>query len=125
VVPETVDVLIKSRYHGAFEVWEDDQKLFDGPDNLPVVVGESRKITIKARGYKDKTFTVSSDAKGRKFEFKLDRAPGPVPGPGSGSSSVKPPVDPGCKNVVADPSSPACRKQYCQFHPDDVRCGAE
>jgi hypothetical protein len=80
VVPETVDILIKSRYHGSFEVWEDEQKLFDGPDNLPVVVGESRKITIKARGYKDKTFTVASDAKGRKFEFKLDRAPGPIPG---------------------------------------------
>jgi len=109
---------------GSFEVWENDRKLFDGPDNLPVAVGESRKITIKAKGYKDKTFTVSSDVKGRKFEFKLDRIPGVPIGPGSGSA--KPPqVDPGCKNVVADPSSPACRKQYCQFHPDDLRCGAE
>jgi hypothetical protein len=121
VNPETVEILIKSKFHGSFEVWEDDRKLFDGPDNLPVVVGESRKITIKARGYKDKTFTVGADAKGRKFEFKLER----LPGPGPGSGSTRPPVDPGCKSIVVDPSSAACRKQYCQFHPDDLRCGAE
>ncbi len=79
-VPESVGILIKSKFHPAFEVWEDDRKLFDGPDNLPVPVGESRKITIKARGFKDKTFTVASDIKGHKLEFKLDRAPGPGPG---------------------------------------------
>jgi len=119
VNPDTVEILIKSKYHTSFEVWEDDRKLFDGPDNLPVVVGESRKITIKARGYKDKTFTVGADAKGRKFEFKLERLPGPGPG------SARPPADPGCKSIVVDPSSAACRKQYCQFHPDDLRCDAE
>ena len=119
VVPDTVDILVKSRYHGVFEVWENDTKLFDGPDNLPVEAGKTRKITIKARGYKDKTFTVAADAKGRKFEFKLDRAP--TTGPGS----AKPPDDPGCKAIVRDPSSPACRKQYCQFHPDDMRCNTE
>jgi hypothetical protein len=119
-IPETVEVLIKSRHHPRFEVWEDGRKLFDGPDNLPIAVGESRKITIKARGYKDMTVTVASDAKGRKLEFnKLARIAGPDPGPGPR------PSDPGCKNVVVDPSSPACRKQYCQFHPDDLRCGAE
>jgi len=126
-MPDTVDIIIKSRYHGTFEVWENDQKLFDGPDNLPIEVGKSRKITIKARGFKDKTFTVSADARGRKFEFpKLERAAGVTgPGPGPGSGSAKPPADPGCKNIVVDPSSAACRKQYCQFHPDDMRCSAE
>jgi hypothetical protein len=124
-IPATVDILLKGKYLTTFEVYEDGKKLFDGPDNLPVVVGESRKITIKAAGYREKTFTVSSDAKGRKFEFKLDKIPGVVIGPGSGSSKPPPPTDPGCKNVVVDPSSPACRKQYCQHHPDDLRCGAE
>ncbi|HWU87121.1 MAG TPA: serine/threonine-protein kinase [Kofleriaceae bacterium] len=124
-IPTTVDILIKSKYHPSFEVWENDKKLFDGPDNLPVVAGESRTITIKVRGYKDKTFTVSSEAKGRKLEFKLDRIPGQGTGPGSGSQAKPPPADPGCRNVVVDPSSTACRKQYCQFHPDDLRCGAE
>jgi eukaryotic-like serine/threonine-protein kinase len=127
-VPDTVDILIKSRYHGAFEVWENDQKLFDGPDNLPIEAGKTRKITIKARGFKDKTFTVSADARGRKFEFpKLERAAG-VTGTGTGSSgtgTTKPPTDPGCKNIIVDASSAACRKQYCQFHPDDMRCNAE
>jgi hypothetical protein len=130
IVPETVDILIKSKYHPSFEVWESDKKLFDGPDNLPVVVGESRKITIKARGYKEKTFTVASDAKGHKLEFKLDRdqtarpGPGPGPGPGSGSGSSKPTptADPGCRNVVVDSKNAACLKQYCQFHDEDLRC---
>ena len=124
-IPATVAILIKSKYHTSFEVWENDKKLFDGPDNLPVVAGESRKITIKARGFKDKTLTVASEAKGRKLEFRLDRIPGQVIGPGSGSGSAKPQGDPGCRNVVVDPSSVPCRKQYCQFHPDDLRCGAE
>ncbi len=116
VMPDTVEILIRSKNVHSFEVWEGDNKLFDGPDNLPVVVGESRKITIKARGFKDKTFVVTSDAKGRKLEFKLDR----IPGTGHGSS--RPPTGPDCTKVVADPNSAACRKQYCQFHPDEARC---
>jgi serine/threonine-protein kinase len=118
VIPDTVQILIKSRYHPSFEVWENDRKLFDGPDNLPVVAGESRKITIKARGFKDRTITVPSSARGGKFELpRLDRIPGPGPGPGSSK-----PADPGCKNIVVDPSNTACVRQYCQFHPDDMRC---
>ena len=119
MIPETVQILIKSRHHPTFEVWENDRKLFDGPDNLPVVAGESRKITIKARGFKDKTLTVPSSARGGKFELpRLDRVAGPGPGPGSS----RPPADPGCKNIVVDSSSAACVRQYCQFHPDDMRC---
>jgi serine/threonine protein kinase len=123
VIPDTVQVLIKSKYHTSFEVWEDGRKLFDGPDNLPIVVGESRKITIKARGFKDKTFTVPSNARERKFEFRLDRAPGPGPGPGSGSA--RPPADPGCRHIVADPYNKACIEQYCKFHKNDDRCNLE
>jgi hypothetical protein len=121
VIPDTVEILIKSRYHTSFEVWEGGRKLFDGPDNLPVAAGESRKITIKARGYKDKSYTVSSKAKDRKFEFRLV----PIQGPGPGSGSAKPPPDPGCRHIVADPTSEACRKQYCQFHKNDDRCNME
>jgi hypothetical protein len=118
VIPDTVQILIKSRYHPTFEVWENDRKLFDGPENLPVPAGETRKVTIKARGYKDKTIIVASTTKGGKIELgRLASIPGTGPG-----SSRPPPPDPGCKNMVADPDSPACRKQYCQFHPEDKRC---
>jgi hypothetical protein len=128
LLPEPVGVLIVSKSPPTFEVWENDRKLFNGPDNLPVPVGESRKITIKARGYKDKTFTVAADIKGHKLEFKLDRMTGSGPGPGPGSGSAGPgsgsakPSDPGCKNVVVDARNDACLKQYCKSHPEDLRC---
>jgi hypothetical protein len=60
-IPETVEVLIggttpHSRSGRTAEA-------VDGPDNLPIAVGESRKITTGAR-FAD-MITVASDAKGR------------------------------------------------------------
>ena len=122
-VPVPVQILIKSKYHRSFEVWEDGKKLFDGPDNLPVIAGQPRTITIKAHGYKDKHLEVTSHTKSGKLDFKLERV-APQHNPGVGSGSAKP-ADPGCKAVIVDPSNLACRRQYCQFHPNDMRCDAE
>jgi serine/threonine-protein kinase len=124
--PATVDILVRVKNVAAFQLYENGVKLLDGPDNVPVPVGGSRTLVIKAPGFRDKTITVAADARGRKLEVRLDRAGGPGPGPGPGSGSGrKPPSDPGCQNVVVDPSSQACRAQYCQYHPKDMRCGME
>jgi serine/threonine protein kinase len=120
VLPETIPVLITVKGVATFDVFEDGKKLFESSDVLPVTPGTPRKIVIKARGYRDKKVTV--DGKVRKIEVRLDRIPGGT-GPGSGTTPPPPGVD--CRNVVVDPKSKACRKQYCSLHPTDVRCETE
>jgi hypothetical protein len=121
VAVEATRVLIKVKNVAAFDVYEDGKKLFEGSDMLPVVAGTPRTIVIKARGYKDKKLVV--DGRTSKIEVKLAALPGGRDN-GSGSATPPPPgVD--CRNVVVDPKSKACRKQYCGVHPTDVRCDTE
>jgi serine/threonine-protein kinase len=106
-----------------FEVFENGIKLFDGPDSLDVVPGQPRLITVKARGFREKSFSV--DGKDKVLKLKLDRIPGPV-GPGSGSGTpviVPPKLD--CSNQIKDPKSGACVKQYCGRHANDPTCDIE
>jgi hypothetical protein len=124
---EVVKVPLFARNGIAFEVWENGAKLFEGPDNLEVPVGEKRMVVIKARGFKDKTLVV--DTKKKKVQFSLDRIPGPGPGPGHvtppgpGSGSAAPPPGPNCANAIVDPKNKACVAQYCAIHPDEDKCG--
>jgi len=108
-----------------FEVFENGTKLFDGPDSLDVIPGQPRLITIKARGFKEKSFSV--DGKDKVLKLKLDRIQGPV-GPGSGSGSGTPIITPpklDCTNQIKDPKSSACVKQYCARHSNDPTCDIE
>jgi serine/threonine-protein kinase len=111
-VPQ-VQVLLTCRSVLHFEVYEKNgDKLFDGPDNLPVDKGRTRTVMIKAPGFKDHMLHVDSTQ--HKVEFGLVRlrgaagipGPGPAhgsntipgPGPGSGTVPVNPSQNPGNQN---------------------------
>ncbi len=117
VAAKTVQVLIRTNL-AAFEAWEGSKKLFDGPDNLEIPEGGERKITLKAKGYKDKAVTVS--AKDRKPKFTMTRLPGSNTNPGSGNplpnngNPTNPNPQSKCTGTKADLQIPACRDAYCQ-----------
>src|SRR5262249_27577971 len=58
VVASSLPVLLMDKNGVAFEVYEGGKKVLDGPDNLDIVPGTPRTITIKSRGFKDKQITV-------------------------------------------------------------------
>jgi len=139
--PEVVLVPLFARNTSQFEVYEDDVKLLDGPDNLEVPKGQKRTVVIKARGFKDKVLVVQGVKK--RVQFSLDRVagprpipgpgpgPGPAPGPGSADpvpthQTPQPQPGPNCANAIVDIKSKACVAQYCTVHPNDVsKCGLE
>jgi tRNA A-37 threonylcarbamoyl transferase component Bud32 len=115
---EVVQVALFARNGVAFEVFEDGEKLFDGPDILEVPKDGKRTVVIKAKGFKDKTLVVQGIKK--RVQFALDRVSGPGP------HTVPQPPGPNCSNEIVDPSSKPCVAQYCAKHPDDVsKCGLE
>jgi serine/threonine protein kinase len=116
---DVVLVPLFARNGVAFEVFENDVKLFDGPDNLEVPRGEKRTVVIKARGYKDKTIIV--EGKKKRVQFSLQRIAVNV-APGSGHTSPPPPPGPNCTNSIVDPKDKACIAQFCAAHPDDRKC---
>jgi hypothetical protein len=149
-VPQ-VQVLLSARNVTHFDVYENGAKLFEGPDNLPVNKGETRTVTIKASGFKEKVLVVDSTK--HKVQFFLARAPGSGPGsghgsstslpPGQGSGTVNPPplsgnsggnpgpgsgkvytpnLGPDCTNKIVDPKSKACVDQYCAKHSEEDKC---
>jgi serine/threonine protein kinase len=117
--PPAVPVLLFAKNGITFEVYEDGKRLFEGPDSLPVTPGSPRKITIKAKGFKDKVVVV--DGKKKKLQFRLVRAGGHAPGPGSDP----PPPAVNCSAKIVDPTSKACIAQFCGKHPDNHLCGLE
>jgi hypothetical protein len=138
-----VQVLLAARNVTRFGVYDENgDKLFDGPDVLPVDKGGTRTVVVKAPGFKDKTLVVDSTK--HKFQFVLAHQPGAgIPGPGSGHGSntvpVNPPpnngnpgpgsgkvytpsLPPDCSNKILDPRSKACVDQYCAKHQDEDKC---
>jgi serine/threonine-protein kinase len=73
VIANGVQVLLTVKNAGVFEVYEDGNKIMDGPDMLTVAPDKPRTVTIKVHGFKDKVVTV--DGKTKKLELKLDRVP--------------------------------------------------
>jgi hypothetical protein len=90
--------------------------------------GDVHTITVKAKGYKDKT--VSVDGKQGRVKVTLEPLKAVIPphqGSGAnqhtGSGATHNPL-PGvdCSNTVVNMSA-GCRKQYCDHHPDDASHG--
>jgi serine/threonine-protein kinase len=126
---DVVHVKLTMKGGKKFEVFDGDTKLFDGPGVLDVPKGEIRIVTVKARGFKDKPIEVLGVNK--PMTFSLDKSPGPKPpdvGLGSGSGAahvvIPPPPPPrmDCTNQLLEPTSKACRDQFCPTHKDHDKC---
>lgn len=117
--PAEVAVQVVGKGGVSVELWEGHKKLPRGP--ILIVGGKAREITVKARSYRDKKVRI--DGSRAEVEVALAKVGGTGPGPGPGSATEPQAAD--CSKVVVDPKSAACRKQYCKYHADDVRCQME
>jgi serine/threonine-protein kinase len=114
VAPTAIAVLLKLKTNGPFTIWENGRQILVGPGNLKVVPGERRTITLKAKGFKDKTITV--DGKKEEVVTRLDKdKPDGPPDP--------PKLD--CSKQVLDVKNAACRKQFCKHNPNNPTCIAD
>ena len=118
--PEKPMVAVKLTVKGGgfFDVFDGDVRVLEGPGDLQIPEGETRTVTIKAKGFKDKTVTL--DTKKKRLQIRLDRiASGHV-----GDRPDPPKLD--CSKRMVDPANAACKKQYCDLHPDDFgKCGLQ
>jgi serine/threonine-protein kinase len=110
----------------AFEIWENGAKIASGPDSLEVAEGQTRSLTLKAKGYRDKDVTL--DSKSKKQKFTLTRAPVVNTNPNPNTTNPNNTnTNPGskCTGTKKDMQSSTCRPVYCKAHPDDPDCGIE
>lgn len=136
VVPAGVRIMVFLKNGGEFEMFEDGQKIMDGPGELTVQPNTTRNIKIVAKGYKDKLVPITSKSKA-KLEVKLDRA---IVAPvactaatcpagtkcekdGKCKKIAPPPLD--CSARIVVPSNRACVAQYCAGHKSDPACDLE
>ena len=125
--PQVVNVAIRSPSTSSFQIYENGKKVLEGPGTIPVTPGKPRSLAVRANGFKPTTIYL--DGKVTNFAIRLEKLPTVTPGSqcSQGSGTVKPPVDPGCKGIMARPLDPACRAQFCAIasHKDDPRCLVE
>jgi serine/threonine-protein kinase len=126
LAPPPVDVVIDANV-AKFEVLEGGVPVLNGI--VAVRPGDVHTITVKAKGYKDKTITVDGKLGRVKVALEPVRS-NPIP-PHQGSGAVQhngsgathnPPPGVDCTNTVVNMSA-GCRKQYCDHHPDDASHG--
>lgn len=88
-----------------FAAYEGSTLLFDsGPDFVEVTPGTPRTITLKVKGYKPGTITLTGKEPGLQIK-----------------ATLKPePLD--CSVSFADPKNAACKAQFCKTHSTDSRC---
>ena len=126
--PPPVDVVIDANV-AKFDVLEGGVPVLNGI--VAVRPGEPHTITVKAKGYKDKTLTV--DGTQGRVKVALEPVKGTTIPPHQGSAATtnthngsnathNPPPGVDCTNTVVNMSS-TCRKQYCEHHPDDASHG--
>jgi hypothetical protein len=128
---DVVHVKLVARGVKKFEVFDGDTKLFDGPGLLDVRKGETRTVTIKARGFRDKQLDVDGVNRTTPTTFSLEKMPDSGTGSGSGSTHVvipppPPPPKLDCTNKILDPTpNGPCIKQFCAAHKDNDKCQIE
>ncbi len=118
VTPKTTSVSLVAMNLNAYEVYLDGNVLpLSGLEHVvEVPEGEKVKVTIKAKGFKDKELTL--DGKLRAFKFSLTKIATPPVIP------VTPPP-PKCTGTPKDlmKSAPAgCGAKFCKEHPDNPNC---
>ena len=131
--PKPVHVIITTEPDlTEFDILENNVKIPDALDFVPVVPGKPRSVVIRAKGFKDKPVVL--DGTKTRIAVRLEAkstGPGPGPGPGSNHGGGLEQLGhqhpgPNCNATILD-NSKHCRDQYCAHHPDDMAhgCGTE
>jgi serine/threonine-protein kinase len=105
--PATVSVIVDSKNASFFEVYEGKTLLGTSATIVEVEKGKTRTITLKARGYKDKTIVL--DGTKKKVVEKLER-----------EKTDTPKLD--CSSTLKDPKNQKCKDQYCLHNPTKTVC---
>ncbi|HEY5944626.1 MAG TPA: protein kinase [Kofleriaceae bacterium] len=119
---DTIDVAVFTEpFVNDFEIWEAGKKVQDGDEDLAITPGTTRKIVVKAKGFKDSK-PIVVDGKKKRLRVKLQVAGGGTKPPDP--NNTKPPgID--CSATIKDPKNKKCIAQFCASHTDDMRCDAE
>jgi hypothetical protein len=118
--PKVIHVVVSTNV-ATFEIWEDGKKLTTGPDSLAVPDGTERKLTLKAKGYRDADVTLDSKTKKQKFILKREASTNVKPNHGTNTTNQ----GPKCSGTKVDLQSDTCRPVYCKAHPADIACSVE
>jgi tRNA A-37 threonylcarbamoyl transferase component Bud32 len=111
VAPKLIPVTISSNAPGAI-VYDGKKALGPAPQTIQVDPDLPVAITVKAKGYKDRTMQLDGGDDAVKFDLsKVITGGGGGHGSGNGSGSGTNPQD--------------AIKKYCKEHPDELRCQAE
>ena len=110
VVATAHQVLVKVAGIAKFEIFDGEDKLVDGPENVEVLGDNTRTLVLKARGYKDLEVEISGNKPS--FQFKMERVKVTTPvGPINPIDPPPPKLD--CRRKVTDPKNPTCIAQFC------------
>ncbi len=115
VEPATVSVELVTAANIKFDIYENGEKIGEGPGTFELPKGTKKKLVLKAKGYKDQTISIDGKKKAVALSFaKIPTTPNPP----------NPPT-PKCTGTAADLKSSApkgCGTLYCKSHPTDARC---
>ena len=120
--PETISVELVTASNVKFEIWEGGQKIGEGPGTFELPKGTKKKVTLKAKGYKDQSVTI--DGKKKAVAVSFAKLPNQTNTNPNGNTTTNPPP-PKCSGTAADLKSSApkgCGTIYCKSHPTDARC---
>ena len=114
--PEMISVELVTASNVKFEIWENGAKIGEGPGTFELEKGTKRKVTLKAKGFKEQTVTIDGKKKAVALSFaKIPTVP----------NTTSNPPPPKCSGTAADLKSSApkgCGALYCKSHSTDPRC---
>ena len=119
VEPKTINVELVTAANIKFDIYENGEKIGEGPGTFELPVGTKKKVTLKAKGYKDQTVTIDGKKKAMALSFAKIQT-----NPNTNNGNNNPPT-PKCSGTAADLKSSApkgCGTLYCKSHSTDARC---
>ncbi len=127
VAAKTTSVSLVAMNVNAYEVYLDGKVLpLSGLEHVVEVPdGETVKITVKAKGFKDKELVVDGKLHALKFSLTKIATTPVIPTNGSNTGSNTPPPPPKCTGTPKDlmKGAPAgCGARFCKEHPDNPNC---
>ncbi|MFN0250380.1 MAG: serine/threonine protein kinase [Kofleriaceae bacterium] len=116
--PTTIPVELVTAAKIKFDIYENGQKIGEGPGTFELPKGTKKKLVLKAKGFKDQTISID----GKKKAVALSFAKIPSGNNTNGSNNPPPPK---CSGTAADLKSTApkgCGTLYCNKNSTDPRC---